>query len=173
MTKSVTVRQAKYFMDRIKRNELPYLKLSEHEIFDKVLDAIEENGLYEKVGQQIENEAKRIIEEIKPKAAEVVEEINALSEKINKAKTVKTKEKLKDEMQKLWEKYDSIYKGAQEELEKIKSRIIIEDNRGVKIMDINDKDYETINNIINWNIDETPRESIADKYEASVYEPKN
>jgi len=40
-------------------------------------------------------------------------------------------------------------------------------------MDINDKDYETINNIINWNIDETPRESIADKYEASVYEPKN
>jgi hypothetical protein len=101
MTKSVTVRQAKYFMDRIKRNELPYLKLSEHEIFDKVLDAIEENGLYEKVGQQIENEAKRIIEEIKPKAAEVVEEINALSEKINKAKTVKTKEKLKDEMQKL------------------------------------------------------------------------
>lgn len=173
MTKSVTVRQAKYFMDRIKRNELPYLKLSEHEIFDKVLDAIEENGLYEKVGKQIENEAKRIIEEIKPKAAEVVEEINALSEKINKAKTVKTKEKLKDEMQKLWEKYDSIYKEAQEELEKIKSRIIIEDNRGVKIMDINDKDYETINNIINWNIDETPKESIADKYEASVDEPKN
>lgn len=171
--KSITVRQAKYFMDRIKRNELPYLKLNEHAVFDKVLDAIESNWMYEKIWQQIEAEAKRLIEELKPRSTEIVAEINALSEKVAKAKAVKTKEKLKDEMWKLWEQYDSLYKNAQEELDKIKNRIIVEDNRGVKIMDLNDSDYNTIDDIIHWTIDETPRESTADKYEAQVEEIKD
>ena len=168
--KSVTVRQAKYFMDRIKRNDLPFLKLSEHEVFDRVLDAIEENGFYEKIWQQIEEEARRIVKEIEPKAKEVVDKIGEVNKKISETKAAEDKEPLEEELKKLWEEYDKLYKDAQGELEKYKIKVIVEDNRGVKIFDINDSDYELVNKVINWTINEEKKESTADKYEAEVKE---
>lgn len=168
--KSVTVRQAKYFMDRIKRNDLPFLKLSEHEVFDRVLDAIEENGFYEKIWQQIEEEARRIVKDIEPKAKEVVDKIGEVNKKISETKAAEDKEPLEEELKKLWEEYDKLYNDAQGELEKYKIKVIVEDNRGVKIFDINDSDYELVNKVINWNINEEKKESTADKYEAEVKE---
>lgn len=168
--KSVTVRQAKYFMDRIKRNDLPFLKLSEHEVFDRVLDAIEENGFYEKIWQQIEEEARRIVKDIEPKAKEVVDKIGEVNKKISETKAAEDKEPLEEELKNLWEEYDKLYKDAQGELEKYKIKVIVEDNRGVKIFDINDSDYELVNKVINWNINEEKKESTADKYETEVKE---
>lgn len=168
--KSVTVRQAKYFMDRIKRNDLPFLKLSEHEVFDRVLDAIEENGFYEKIWQQIEEEARRIVKDIEPKAKEVVDKIGEVNKKISETKAAEDKEPLEEELKNLWEEYDKLYKDAQGELEKYKIKVIVEDNRGVKIFDINDSDYELVNKVINWTINEEKKESTADKYEAEVKE---
>jgi len=168
--KSVTVRQAKYFMDRIKRNDLPFLKISEHEVFDRVLDAIEENGFYEKIWQQIEEEARRIVKDIEPKAKEVVDKIGEVNKKISETKAAEDKEPLEEELKNLWEEYDKLYKDAQGELEKYKIKVIVEDNRGVKIFDINDSDYELVNKVINWNINEEKKESTADKYETEVKE---
>ena len=168
--KSVTVRQAKYFMDRIKRNDLPFLKLSEHEVFDRVLDAIEENGFYEKIWQQIEEEARRIVKDIEPKAKEVVDKIGEVNKKISETKAAEDKEPLEEELKNLWEEYDKLYKDAQSELEKYKIKVIVEDNRGVKIFDISEPDYELVNKVINWNINEEPKESTADKYETEVKE---
>lgn len=168
--KSVTVRQAKYFMDRIRRNDLPFLKLKEHEVFDKVLTAIEENGFYEKIWQQIEEEAKRIVKEVEPKAKELMGKIAEVNKKISEAKAAEDKEPLEEEIKSLWEEYDKLYKDAQGELDKYKVKVIVEDNRGVKIMDINDSDYELVNKVINWNIDETPKEDVSKKFESEVEE---
>lgn len=166
--KSVTVRQAKYFMDRIKRNDLPFLKLKEHEIFDKVLEAIEENGFYEKIWQQVEEEARRIIKEVEPKAKEVMEKIAEVNKKISETKAAEDKEPLEAEMKSLWEEYDKLYKDAQGELDKFKVKLIVEDNRGVKIMDISDSEYDLVNKVINWNINEAPKEDVSKKFESEV-----
>ncbi len=168
--KSVTVRQAKYFMDRIKRNDFPFLKLKEHEVFDKVLEAIEENGFYEKIWQQIEDEARRIIKEIEPKAKELMDKIGEVNKKISETKAAEDKEPLEEEMKSLWEEYDKLYRDAQGDLDKFKVKLIVEDNRGVKIFDISEADYELVNKVINWNINEEKKESTADKYEAEVKE---
>lgn len=168
--KSVTVRQAKYFMDRIKRNDFPFLKLKEHEVFDKVLEAIEENGFYEKIWQQIEEEARRIVKEIEPKAKEIMDKIGEVNKKISETKAAEDKEPLEEEMKSLWEEYDKLYRDAQGDLDKFKVKLIVEDNRGVKIFDISEADYELVNKVINWNINEEPKESTADKYEAEVKE---
>lgn len=168
--KSVTVRQAKYFMDRIKRNDFPFLKLKEHEVFDKVLEAIEENGFYEKIWQQIEDEARRIIKEIEPKAKEIMDKIGEVNKKISETKAAEDKEPLEEEMKSLWEEYDKLYRDAQGDLDKFKVKLIVEDNRGVKIFDISESDYELVNKVINWNINEEKKESTADKYEAEVKE---
>ena len=170
--KSVTIRQAKYFMDKIRRNDLPYLKLPEHAVFDKVVDLIEQNALYEKVGKEIEEEAKRVLKELQPKAEEIIAKINEIGDKIKTAKTVKTKEKYNEEIKQLWQEYDKLYQDAQEQVDKFKVHKIVEENRGVKIMDISDGEYDIINKAINWTINETPRESIADKYESKIEEPK-
>lgn len=168
--KSVTVRQAKYFMDRIKRNDFPFLKLKEHEVFDKVLEAIEENGFYEKIWQQIEEEARRIVKDIEPKAKEIMDKIGEVNKKISETKAAEDKEPLEEEMKSLWEEYDKLYRDAQGDLDKFKVKLIVEDNRGVKIFDINDSDYELVNKVINWNINEEKKESTADKYETEVKE---
>lgn len=170
MTKSVTVRQAKYFMDRIKRNDLPYLKLDEHKVFDKVLDSISSNKVYADVGETIEKEAKRIVADLQPKVEEVTKKINEKSKEINeipKEEEEKIAEARK-ELNKLWEEYDKIYSDAQKEIDDFKIKTIVEDNRGVKILDLADKEYDTIDNIIHWTIDETPKESVAEKYESTV-----
>ena len=174
MTKSVTVRQAKYFMDRIKRNDLPYLKLDEHKVFDKVFDSISTNKVYSSVGQVIEDEAKKIVEEIKPSVEEVTKKINDKSVEINSTpKEEKEKiAKAKEELNALWDEYDKIYSDAQKKIDDFKIKTIVEDNRGVKLFDLTDKEYDTIDNIIHWTIDETPKESVAEKYESTVDDVK-
>ena len=168
MTKSVTVRQAKYFMDRIKRNDLPYLKLNEHTVFDKILDAIEANSLYNNIGKQIEDEARKILKELNPKVDEIIKEINEINIKISKTKSKATKEKLQKKINDLWDDYNKLYENAQRDVDNYKIKVIVEDNRWVKIMDISDWEYNIIDNVINRTIDETKKESIADKFEDKV-----
>lgn len=170
--KSVTVRQAKYFMDKIKRNDLPYLKLNEHQIFDKVLDSIESNKVYVNVGKKIEDEAHRLVKELQPKTDEIALKINELNKEYSEeSKKENNEEKLneiKKQLNALGEEYDKVYQDTQKALDDYKIKVIVEENRGVKIMDIKNNEYDTIDNIIHWTIDESIRESVADKLATDV-----
>lgn len=176
MTKSVTVRQAKYFMDRIKRNDLPYLKVKEHEVFDKVLDLIESNKLYNEIWKQIEKEAKKMVDDLKPKVEEVAKRIWEYTTEYNKL-AKEADWKVTDEMVEVRKKaneasdeYEKIYSDAQKELDNYKIKVITEDNRWVKLIDITNKAYNVIDSIISWTIDESPKKSISDNYETKIWE---
>lgn len=186
--KSITVRQAKYLVDRWNRNELPNMIRKHRDIIDNVyvaivwdeLEWIKWNGLFEKIWLQIEAEAKRIVRDLEPKSKEITEKINELSKeywelnKKQKEKATKATEKkileIKEKLDEVAKEYDGIYADWQKELDNYKIKVITEDNRWVKIMDINDKDYDVVEYYLHWTIDESPKESVANKYETTVDE---
>jgi chaperonin cofactor prefoldin len=82
--KGVKIKQAKYFMQVIKQNQLPYLLKEEKEVFDTVYKAIRDNKLFNDVGNIIEKEANRIVnEECKPEWERISEEITKLNDERN------------------------------------------------------------------------------------------
>lgn len=185
MAKNITVRQAKYLVDRWNRGDNPRMYREYMDIVEGVVKKIiwddfsweRGNALYDKIWKQIENEAKRLVEWLKPKIAEITEKINQVSQEYNEIKkkqekkSTKTLEKQLEEKRKelddITKSYDKLYEDTQKELDDYKIKVITEDNRGVCIMEISDKEYDVIDFFYHWTIDEDKKD-ITRLYESKI-----
>lgn len=168
MTKSVSIRQCRYFQWLIKENHLPYLLNEEKEVFDLVYKTIRDNKLYNKVWQTIEDEANRIIaEECQPKWNEIIAELD-LNKKDSEDILKKEKElpeweslseedraKLEEYTQKskdLVDAYEKVTTEANARLEEFKNNLLDNEYKNTKCFDLKNKDYDLIQRVTWWSV---------------------
>lgn len=159
--KWVTIKSAKYFIQVIKQNQLPYLLNEEKEVFDKVYKAIRDNKLYNSVWDVIEKEANRIVdEECKPRWNELADEMRKLNEEreeLNK-KEKKTKkdeekiEKLNKAISEKSEEYEKIWQEANAKLNQFKDEYIDGKYKKTYCFDLHDSEYDLVNRVIGWSV---------------------
>ena len=156
--KGVTIKMCKYFMQVIKQNQLPYLLNDEKEIFDRVYRLIMKNKLYNDVGNTIEKEANRIVnEECKPKweaLGKEMEELNKQIEELNKAEE-KDNEKIEELSKQISEKSSEIEKigtEANAKLNEFKDNLIDTEYKTTYCFDLHNNEYDLVNRVIWWSV---------------------
>lgn len=166
--KSVKIKQCKYFMQVIKQNQLPYLLNEEKEVFDTVYKAIRDNKLYNDVGNIIEKEANRIVdEECKPRWNEIAEKMNSLNserealekkqKELAEGKKLSKKdserlEELNKEISGLSEEYEQIWIQANKKLNEFKDSLIDSKYEHTACFDLHDSEYDLVNRVIGWSV---------------------
>lgn len=159
--KGVKIKQAKYFMQVIKQNQLPYLLNKEKEVFDTVYKAIRDNKLFNDVGNIIEKEANRISnEECAPEWKRIGDEMNKLNEERNELdkKEDKTEEEndrikeISDKISELSSEAEKVWQEANIRLNKFKDDLIDGEYKDTNCFDLHDKEYDLVNRVIGWSV---------------------
>lgn len=158
--KGINLKEAKYFMDRIAKNDLGYLRMREHEVFDRMLDNVEACAKYKEVGEEITEYAKQAMEQMKGEVDSIREEMNKIAEEFKAIKEwiaeweeANEEQKAKmDELNKAykekWDALDKLYMDANTNLDEYRNNKIEEEYKDIVLFELSDEDYETIDSVI-------------------------
>ena len=146
--KPVKLRMIRFFMQSIEENRLPYLLNEEKEVFDKVVKLCRENGLYAKVGEEIEEFARALVEskckpvwtDIANRMADAGKERDELAKKEEKTEEEdKRLEELTTLLSNMNDEYQKVTDDANKELNEFKDKTLAQ-YKDTSCFDLHDKE---------------------------------